>query len=182
MERDAKTLDRRVDHLLRRCRESGMNVTAQRVAVYRALLESEDHPSPELLYRRVRPQMPSLSLATVYKCLDALAKLGLAHRVSAGGDRKRYDANVDRHHHLICTRCHRVTDLYDDRLDAVAPPRRLDGFVAHAVSVHVMGLCAACAVPRRAPDDRAMSRQPHERRAHPRGGVRRKGKWRSTSA
>jgi hypothetical protein len=38
-----------------------------------------------------------------------------------------------------------VTDIYDDRLDAVAPPRRLDGFVAHAVSVQVMGLCAGCA-------------------------------------
>ena len=145
VERDAKSLDRRVDDLLRKCREAGMNVTPQRVAVYRALLESEDHPSPELLFQRVRPKMPSLSLATIYKCLDTLAKLGLAHRVSVGGDRKRYDANVDRHHHLVCTRCHRVTDLYDDRLDAVAPPRRLDGFVPHAVSVQVMGLCAGCA-------------------------------------
>ena len=145
MERDAKSLEHRVADLLRRCREAGMNVTPQRVAVYRALLESEDHPTPELLYRRVRPTMPSLSLATIYKSLDALAKLGLAHRVPVAGDRKRYDANVERHHHLVCTRCHRVTDVYDDRLDAVAPPRRLAGFVAHAVSVQVMGLCAPCA-------------------------------------
>src|SRR5262245_21066885 len=145
VERDAKSLNRRVDDLLRRCREAGMNVTPQRVAVYRALLESEDHPTPELLYRRVRPKMPSLSLATIYKCLDALAELGLAHRVPVAGDRKRYDANVERHHHLVCTRCHRVTDVYDERFDAIAPPRRLDGFVAHAVSVQVTGLCAPCA-------------------------------------
>src|SRR6185503_631572 len=131
----ANTLDRRMDDLLRRCREAGMNVTPQRMAVYRALLESEDHPSPELLYKRVRPKMPSLSLATIYKSLDALSKLGLAHRVSVAGDRKRYDANVDRHHHLVCTRCNKVIDHYDESFDAVVAPRRLDGFVAHAVSV-----------------------------------------------
>jgi len=145
VERDANTLDRRMDDLLRRCREAGMNVTPQRMAVYRALLESEDHPSPELLYKRVRPKMPSLSLATIYKSLDALSKLGLAHRVSVAGDRKRYDANVDRHHHLVCTRCSKVVDHYDEAFDAVPPPRRLDGFVAHAVTVQVLGLCAACA-------------------------------------
>jgi Fur family peroxide stress response transcriptional regulator len=149
VERDAKSLDRRMDDLLRRCREAGMNVTPQRMAIYRALLESEDHPSPELLYQRVRPKMPSLSLATIYKSLDALSRLGVVHRVSVAGDRKRYDANVDRHHHLVCTRCHKVVDFYDDALDAVAPPRKLAGFVAHALTVQVMGLCAACARGRR---------------------------------
>jgi Fur family peroxide stress response transcriptional regulator len=131
--------------LLDRCRAAGMNVTPQRLAVYRALLAAEDHPSPEALYRRIRPAMPSLSLATIYKALDALARLGVVREVSAISERKRYDANTDRHHHLICTRCKRVTDVYDDALDAVAPPRRLQGFVPHAVSVQVTGLCAACA-------------------------------------
>jgi len=144
MERDAKSLARRMDDLLRRCREAGMNVTPQRMAIYRALLESEDHPTPELLFERVRPKMPALSLATIYKSLDALQRLGVAHRVSVGG-RKRYDANVDRHHHLVCTRCSKVVDVEDEALDAVAPPRRLGGFVAHTVSVQVLGLCVACA-------------------------------------
>jgi Fur family peroxide stress response transcriptional regulator len=145
VERDAASLDRRMEGLLQRFRAAGMNVTPQRLAVYRALLEAEDHPSPESLYRCIRPKMPSLSLATIYKALDALTKLGLVREVSVVGERKRYDANVDRHHHLVCTRCKKVVDLYDDDLNAVAPPSRLVGFVAHAVSVQVLGVCAVCA-------------------------------------
>jgi Fur family peroxide stress response transcriptional regulator len=131
--------------LARRCRDRGMNVTPQRAAIYRALLESEDHPSPEALYRRVHAKMPSMSLATIYKALDALVDLGLAREVDVAGDAKRYDANLDRHHHLICTRCRRVSDFYDTTLDAVEPARRLKGFVARTVSVQVFGLCTRCA-------------------------------------
>jgi Fur family peroxide stress response transcriptional regulator len=145
MERDAASLGSRVTALLERCREAGMNVTPQRVAVYRALLEAEDHPSPEVLYRRLRPAMPSLSLATIYKALDALARLGLVREVSVVGERKRFDANVDRHHHLVCSRCKKVSDFYDEALDALAPRRGLGDFVPHSVSVQVMGLCGGCA-------------------------------------
>jgi Fur family peroxide stress response transcriptional regulator len=134
-----------MDDLVQRCRAGGMNVTPQRLAIYRALLESEDHPSPEGLYQRVRPQMPSLSLATIYKALDALVRLGVVTEVSVVGEGKRYDANLDRHHHLVCTRCKSVIDYYDETLDAIAPPRALPGFTAQAVSVQVMGVCATCA-------------------------------------
>lgn len=138
-------IDRKVDELIERCRARGMNVTPQRMAIYRALLEADDHPSPETLYRRVRPGMPSMSLATIYKALDALVGLGLAQEVSATGDVKRYDANMSRHHHLLCTGCGAIRDFDDDALDRVAPPRRLGGFVPHNVSVQISGLCAACA-------------------------------------
>jgi Fur family peroxide stress response transcriptional regulator len=138
-------IDRKVDELVQRCRARGMNVTPQRIAIYRSLLEADDHPSPELLYRRVRPAMPSMSLATIYKALDALVGLGLVQEVSATGDVKRYDANMGRHHHLLCTVCGAIRDFDDESLDRVAAPRRLGGFVAHTVSVQISGLCATCA-------------------------------------
>jgi Fur family transcriptional regulator, peroxide stress response regulator len=145
MDRSPASLERRMDHLIGRCRERGMNVTPQRMAIYRVLLESEDHPSPEALYERVRPAMPSLSLATIYKALDVLGELGLVQEVSVPGVGKRYDANLERHHHLVCTRCKQVVDHYDPQLDALRPPRRLPGFVAHSVSVQLLGLCTGCA-------------------------------------
>ncbi len=122
-----------------------MNVTPQRLAIYRALLEAEDHPTPEALYQRVRSSLPSLSLATIYKVLDALAKLGMVQEVHVSSESKRYDANLERHHHLVCTRCKKVADFYDERFNAIAPPKRLHGFVAQSVSVQVFGLCTACA-------------------------------------
>lgn len=145
MDRSASELERRIGELVRRCREAGMNVTPQRLAVYRALLESDDHPSPEILFQRVRKSMPSLSLATIYKSLDALEGLGVVAEVATASDTKRFDANDEHHHHLVCTRCDKVTDLYDDRYDALAAPRHLAGFVVHTLTVQVKGLCAACA-------------------------------------
>jgi Fur family peroxide stress response transcriptional regulator len=135
----------RTEHLVAQCREAGMNVTPQRIAIYRALLEATDHPSPEAIYARVRSGMPSLSLATIYKTLEALARLGLVSELPATGNSRRYDANGDRHHHLVCTRCNRVADYYDPALDRVPAPARLAGFRPQRVSVHIHGLCAACA-------------------------------------
>lgn len=122
-----------------------MNVTPQRIEIYSALLDADDHPSPETLYSRVKRKMPSISLATIYKALDALSELGVVREVSAIADTKRYDANLDRHHHLICTECKSIQDIYDDELDAVAAPKSLGGFIARSVSVEVLGVCAACA-------------------------------------
>ncbi len=138
-------LTARIERLLAQCRQAGMNVTPQRIAIYRALLEASDHPNPEGIYARVRTSMPSLSLATIYKTLDALARLGLVSELPATGNSRRYDGNVDFHHHLVCTRCDRVTDYYDPALDRIPLPSRLPGFRARRMSVHIHGLCAACA-------------------------------------
>jgi Fur family peroxide stress response transcriptional regulator len=145
MDRDAASLDGQVEIMVERCRSKRMSVTPQRLAIYRALLEAEDHPSPEMLYQRIRPKMPSLSLATVYKTLDALDALGLVKEVSVGSETKRYDANLERHHHLVCTDCGAIMDFYDRTLDAVTPPRRISGFVPRGIHIQVTGRCSQCA-------------------------------------
>src|ERR1700756_2964990 len=105
MDRSPARLKERLDRLTDRLREAGMNVTPQRLAVYRALLVSEEHPTPEMLFRTVSVEMPSLSLATIYKALDTLTEIGLARPVATDGDSRRYDANDTPHHHLVCSVC-----------------------------------------------------------------------------
>jgi Fur family peroxide stress response transcriptional regulator len=158
----ADDLPARMQSLVERCREAGMSVTPQRLAIYRALVETEDHPSPEAIYERVRPALPSLSLATIYKTLEALARLGLVHELPSTGNSRRYDANTARHHHLVCMRCDRVIDYADPALDRIAPPRRLPGFTAHHLSISIHGLCETCAAAR---DDEQSITLTHRRRA-----------------
>lgn len=140
---------RKLDEMILRCREAGMNVTPQRIAVYEELLKSEKHPTPEMVFKAVKRSMPSLSLATIYKSLDALEKIGLVQAVEIDSDSRRYDANMNRHHHLVCTKCRKVIDFYDENLDHLKVSRATHGFVAQTVSVKVLGLCAACTSPRR---------------------------------
>lgn len=146
MRPDQAMIDRRMNELLRLCREAGLHVTPQRLTIYRSLLESSDHPSPEMLYQRVLPKMPSLSLATIYKALDALSELGVVREVAVVSDAKRYDANLDAHHHIVCTECKAISDLYDQGLDQVPLPKNLGAFVPEALSVQVFGRCGTCSV------------------------------------
>ena len=131
--------------LAKTLRERGVPVTHQRLAVYEQLRRAKDHPSAEDIYLRLKPRFPALSLATVYKTLQSLQNLGLVSLVNRPHVEARYDAIVDLHHHAICEGCGRIEDLFDERLDALKPPAKANGFQVAGHSVHFRGLCAQCA-------------------------------------
>jgi Fur family peroxide stress response transcriptional regulator len=139
-----KQIDDRVEALVAHCRNAGMPMTPQRLGIYRSLLESLDHPSPETLFERVKAQLPSISLGTIYKTLDTLVSLGFASELPSVGDTKRYDANMQQHHHLVCRSCNSVEDFDDAALSAVKPPKRISGFAPEFLSIHIHGLCRRC--------------------------------------
>lgn len=144
MNRSREALQARVDEMVERCRAEGMNVTPQRIAIYRALLESEDHPTPEMLFRVVSRSMPSLSLATIYKTLDAFAAIGLIRAVPVVSEKRRFDANLGAHHHLVCSACGQIRDYYGHDYDSLVPSRKVDGFTPQGISVNITGICAGC--------------------------------------
>lgn len=127
-----------------RCRKAGLKATPQRIAVYRSLLESDAHPGPEVVYRSVQKVLPTISLATVYKTLDALCAAGLIQQVSVMSDTKRYDANLDPHHHLICRNCDRVEDYAAPALESNIPLPEGMGFSTQQVHVQFFGVCDNC--------------------------------------
>ena len=138
----------RMDGFIARCRASALAVTPQRLAIFRQLAATDRHPSAEELHAAVRREMPTLSLATVYKTLDTLAAIGAVRPVSRLGARGRWDANLGPHHHLICTECGAVGDVTERALDAAARPARRvaarHGFAAAGHAVEIFGRCAAC--------------------------------------
>jgi Fe2+ or Zn2+ uptake regulation protein len=131
-----------------RCRAARLVVTPQRLTVFRHLTAGHGHPSAEELYATVRRELPTLSLATVYKTLDALARIGVVRRVARVGARSRWDAGLESHHHLVCIECGGVSDVLDAQLDAVkrraAAVAGRRGFEASGHVVDIFGRCAAC--------------------------------------
>jgi len=125
------------------CRERGMPVTHQRLAVFRALLESESHPDADAIHKSLRAAYPTLSLGTVYKTLETLQSLGLAHAVSSPGPTRRFDGNRTPHHHLLCTRCGRLMDVELDQLAQIALPAGLD-FQVTDLTIQFNGICSTC--------------------------------------
>lgn len=124
-------------------RKAGLPLTVQRLVVYERLAGSNDHPSAETLYKALKPRYPSLSLATVYKTLQTLGKLGLVREVASPSHQTRYDALTGVHHHAVCSRCGKIEDLFDPSLD-VLHCSLSSGFQAEGHSVNFHGLCAGC--------------------------------------
>ena len=96
------------DALLRR---HGLHVTAQRLAVLRAVSDGP-HTTADDIYKAVRSQIGAISRQAVYDALAALAERGLLRRIQPAGSPARYENRVgDNHHHLICRACSRMVDV-----------------------------------------------------------------------
>ncbi|MGH9088551.1 MAG: Fur family transcriptional regulator [Acidimicrobiales bacterium] len=126
-------------------RSSGRKVTAQRQCIFRALRGDESHPSAEQLYDRVRAEIETISLRTVYQTLYELAELGEVAALDLGTGMARFDPNVDGdHHHLVCRECGKVRDLYLDFDGLEVPPGAAQGYEVRTAEVVFRGLCDEC--------------------------------------
>ncbi|MFO0846760.1 MAG: transcriptional repressor [Gemmataceae bacterium] len=104
---------------------AGWRYTRQRVEVFAHLRSIDSHPTAEQVFASVRRRLPNISLATVYKALDALVDAGLAARLADEQGPVRYDGKAHPHYHLRCERTGQLCDLelpYDPSLlDRLAP-------------------------------------------------------------
>ena len=133
-------------------RERGLKVTPQRECIFDVLWGAEAHPSAEAVYAEASARMPTMSLKTVYQTLNDLAAMGEIQQLDLGTGASRFDPNIDSHHHLVCTRCGKVRDLYADYSAVEVPPDAEQGFRVGSAEVVFRGLCPDCQgspVPRR---------------------------------
>ena len=138
-------VQRRVSSFSQALRVSGLRLTHQRLEVVREIAGCETHPDTETIYRKVRARVPTISLDTVYRTLAALEGLGLVARVNASAGPARYDANLDHHHHFVCTHCGLIRDVYHVALDSVEAPDLGDELgIIESVNVQLRGLCKEC--------------------------------------
>lgn len=130
-------------------RSRGLRITPQRVAIVRQFAEDPSHPTAQELFERLRPTFPTMSFATVYNTLDALAGAGLSRTLRLG-NAARFDPNTGPHHHAVCERCGAIVDIPAKNQEADAPSRRsvraaAPGFAVLRVEHIYRGFCARCA-------------------------------------
>ncbi len=138
-------LNKKMDAFQARCRQAGLKVTPQRMAVYKMLLETKEHPSADMVFQEVRKIFPSISLDTVNRTLNTLSEIGIAFIVEGSGDAKRYDGNLDNHQHFKCMKCKRVIDFYHKSFDNIQVPKSLSGkFTILKKTIYFEGICDLC--------------------------------------
>jgi Fur family peroxide stress response transcriptional regulator len=126
--------------------QAGMRLTPQRLAICNLLIESEDHPTAAMIYNQLRPQFPSLSLATVYNTLDTLVNLGAVNVLGhAGDDHVHYDPDMEPHANLACVACHRIINIPSEHVRRLySEVRQGSGYTLLGARVLYYGLCPDC--------------------------------------
>lgn len=120
-------------------------LTRQRRAILEVVRSSSNHPDAAWIYEQVRKKLPSISLGTVYRTLDALVAEGLLQPLARPGQPLRYEAHLDGHLHMVCSRCGNYYDLSSNLPDLLSlarsqhPELELQG-----VTVEFSGICPRC--------------------------------------
>ncbi|MBD3350040.1 MAG: transcriptional repressor [Candidatus Lokiarchaeota archaeon] len=90
--------------------EKGLKITTQRRLISKYILSRTDHPTAEQVYSALEKEYPAISLATVYKTLNLLYKLGIIQELGFGEGPVRYDPNTAVHINMVCTKCGSIID------------------------------------------------------------------------
>lgn len=141
----SKNVEKKLKAFTDFCRKQGMKITPQRIAIYRELVSSQEHPSATMIYRNIRDYFPNISLGTVNSTLLTFAEKGITHVIESSGEPKRFDPNLKKHHHFKCTRCGKIVDFEDESYDKLGVPRAIKKkYVVRGIMVNLEGLCDAC--------------------------------------
>ncbi|HEX9021332.1 MAG TPA: Fur family transcriptional regulator [Nitrospirota bacterium] len=124
-------------------RDIGLKLTPQRLAILDYLKGNKKHPSAEEIYRAVHRKFPTMSLATVYNTLSALARRERVLELTIDPGKKRYDPNTGPHSHLICIFCKKIVDGPDEYLPELPASAKRDFTVVKSL-VEFYGICPEC--------------------------------------
>jgi len=134
-----------MDIFYQRSKEHGLKITPQRTVIYQELLKAKDHPSADMIYKRIVEKIPNISFDTVNRTLLTFSKIGIANIVEGYGQPKRYDPDIHTHHHFRCIRCNNIIDLHNKNYDNIAVPEEINKqFTVLNKKVVLEGLCDKC--------------------------------------
>lgn len=123
--------------------DNNLKVTPQRIAILEVILTFENHPTAEKITEYLRLTHPNISLGTVYKTLDTFLKKGIINKIHNYNDSMRYDAIIEKHHHLFSSESDRIEDYADDKLDEIIEKYfekiEIPGFKIEDIKLQIVG-------------------------------------------
>ena len=131
-----------IDCAISALRSKNIRPSIARIKILEYLSHTTAHPTVEVIYHSLLPEIPTLSKATVYKTMSLLVEAGLARLLYGEDCEAHYDANISDHGHFQCTRCGRIYDFTVD-LDNLEA-EGLEGFTVVEKNIFFRGACPRC--------------------------------------
>lgn len=123
-------------------RKKGVPASTPRICIYDFLLSQKTHPSAEMVYEALHPQMPSLSRTTVYNTLRMLCDKGLVKQIPICEGDMRFDADISEHGHFWCRKCGRVIDIDSPHIATNQSHHKIGN--VDEIQVVLIGTCHNC--------------------------------------
>ena len=120
-------------------------MTEQRRVILEELKKVTSHPTADEVYEMVRNRLPKVSLGTIYRNLDILSESGMIQRLEVGGSQMRFDANIEDHYHIRCTRCGTIADIPKRSIPGIEDI--FSGALGYEITGHrieLVGICPDC--------------------------------------
>lgn len=134
-----------MDNITKIFKEKKLKLTPQRIAVYKCLKSTNEHPSAETIYKSLQKDYPTMSLATVYKTLKTLVEVELITELNLGEGNFRYDATTSNHSHIQCLECSKVIDLYGLEVESLnSKVSEMSNFEILKSQSYFYGVCEEC--------------------------------------
>lgn len=124
-------------------KEYDLKVTPQRVAIVEELYNN-GHMNIDDLYKKLVAKFPSISLATIYKNVNAMLEKVFLSEVKIPNTKSVYELVKNEHAHLVCTKCGRIEDIVLDTEDLVTNTKSISGFEISRTNIVFDGVCSCC--------------------------------------
>lgn len=128
-------------------KKKGLRHTTQRQRILETFLKGERHITAEGLYKSVQKTYPNIGFATVYRNLKLMSESGIAEEIKIGNQKSKYEyVDVEKHHdHLICTKCGRFYEVFDERIESLQVKlAERNNFLPVRHRLEIYGLCRHC--------------------------------------
>jgi Fe2+ or Zn2+ uptake regulation protein len=122
--------------------DHGIKPSYQRIKIYEYLVSKKNHPTVDMIYKELSPQIPTLSKTTVYNTLKLFYSVDVVQKVMIEENEVRFDANMSIHGHFKCLSCGRVYDFPVDKHSmSYGLPQE---FTLKEEHVYCTGYCSSC--------------------------------------
>lgn len=123
----------------------GTRETRQKNIILETLCQDKTHPTIQEIYCQVIKKEPGIGQATVYRNINKLVKEGQVQKLPAVDDTYHYDGDCSFHDHLICEKCQKITDLYENDYQEIT--KKIESkyrIKINKVSILYEGICEEC--------------------------------------
>jgi len=124
-------------------REKGLRATAQRLMICKEI-DKAGHIDIETLYENLKADIPSLSLATIYKNMHSLVSKEIISEVNLKGRKTIYEITIDSHIHHVCKNCGNIEDVPFDTMQILGTIKELSGKDIQDCKLTTYGICSKC--------------------------------------